>query len=307
MKATRWHNNLPGWIEADLAERPLRQGPRATLQAIANQCDGPKVGDTGAPLLVCFGGEKLIACCGCSKSTFWTHLRILRECGYVVELRRGGGKLASVYGIPGERGQLGPFRSAPDEKPRRWLKSDTETVRRLVSENRTLASKGDGGEQATGNRLAPLAKADGRGPGTGRQPSGNETLPSHPPSPEPTPLPSGPATRPNGRDDGLMGRLQQLRFGKPRERARLVRDHPEELGKALARLDRAVTDGQQTGHLVRNRGGLLRTFLEEELSGTPGGMASSLGNSLRAPYGESRQASERRVREQARLIKEGKL
>ncbi|MCZ6734662.1 MAG: hypothetical protein O7C65_02605, partial [Planctomycetota bacterium] len=97
-----------------------------TLQIIANRCDAPlrdKSGKIiGSPtLLVCIGGDRLIAECGCSSSTFWSQLRTLQALGYVVPLTNGGGRLASVYGIYPHATGSGPGgnRNAPEPRSRR--------------------------------------------------------------------------------------------------------------------------------------------------------------------------------------------
>ena len=182
-----WHNALPAWITCDPAYQRLRQGPKHTMQTIADKCDQPPRDETreiiGSPaLLVCIGGLRLIADCGCAPSTFWSHLRTLQARGYIVPLTNGGGRLASVYGIPGRHGELDAYRAKPGDKARRWKREDAPELRRLLSENRTLAQAKPTDPEPSGNRRAPLRKSEGTPPKTGRQPSGNRTLPSPLPS-----------------------------------------------------------------------------------------------------------------------------
>ncbi len=103
--AASWHNPLPTWITEDPAFRKLRQGPKHTLQMIANRCTSPPNNGPMA-LLVCFGGDSLIAACGCGNATFWRHMRKLHDLGYIAPLSRGGGRMASIYGVPGFEGEL---------------------------------------------------------------------------------------------------------------------------------------------------------------------------------------------------------
>ena len=182
MSAKTWHNQLPAWIVADLEQRPLRQGPLATLQVVANHCDAPPCIGSGA-LLVCFGGDKLIDACRCSNATFWIHLQTLVRRGYVVPLSRGGGRIANAYGIPGQTGELDAHRVASDAKPRWWCSTDTAKIRQLlVSENEALASREPGNDQLSQNKTPAVRKQDGCRPETGRVPSENKALPSPIPS-----------------------------------------------------------------------------------------------------------------------------
>ena len=167
-----WNNRLPPWIIADLAERPMRQGPRATLQAIADRCTALPLDEAGEvigplTLLVCFGGKRLIKECGCWPSTFWSHLRTLQALGYVVPLTKGGGHLASVYGIPGRHGELDAYRAKHGDKARLWKQTDTSDLRRLVSGNRTLAEGEFADPEPSGNRTAGARKSDGSPPEIG--------------------------------------------------------------------------------------------------------------------------------------------
>ena len=288
MTAARWHNALPAWIQTDLAERLLRQGPRATLQAIADCCDAPEK-TCHESLLVCFGGKGLIRACGCATSTFWTHLRTLKERGYVVELQRGGGRLASIYGVAGSRGELDPYRAKPGQKPRRWREADTARIRSLVSENRTLADR-----RATTHRIASRSAgargSEGSRSKTGGQPSGNRTLPSHCHSSEPSYLPS--------HNESLLTRLNELGFGNRLERVRLVKNSSEVVSSALARLDKAMCEGARKGKPIRNPAGLLRTFLDHELGRGAGGLAQAVVKSVTAPSVGKRTKSKAQMIEQ---------
>lgn len=141
-----WHNRLPLWIQADAGYQKLRQGPRQTLQVIANRCDA--LGDGGlATLLVCFGGEGLAEACGCDWRTLRRHLAQLRSLGFIIELSHGGGRLASVYGIPGCRGELDDFecngKRLGTGPGGRWDKRNTVAMRDklLVGQNGTLAER----------------------------------------------------------------------------------------------------------------------------------------------------------------------
>ena len=198
MSATAWHNPLPAWIFADLRQRPLRQGPRTTLQTIANKCDAPPRDRQGnvigsGTLLGCFGGQNLIDACGCRKAAFWTHLNDLMQRGYVVPLSKGGGRLASVYGVPGKQGELDPFRAERRDKARRWTRKDTAKIRQLlVSGNQTLADGEPGNGQVSENKTPAVRKPNRYCPETGRLPSESRTLPSPIPSsstsaPKPSP------------------------------------------------------------------------------------------------------------------------
>jgi hypothetical protein len=96
-----WHNALPAWILADPTYHALRQGPKATLQAIADQADAPN--DAGH-LLNCYGGERLVQRAGVCRRTFWNHLAKLEAAGFVVllaRIKRASGSTFNVYGIPG--------------------------------------------------------------------------------------------------------------------------------------------------------------------------------------------------------------
>lgn len=157
-----WHNALPSWIRADTTYHELRQGVRHTLQAIANRCDKPEEGCE--LLLVCFSGERVFASCGCRRSTFKAHVRKLESLGYVIPLTRGGGRLATIYGIPGERGQLDQHRAEKKAKPRLWRRADSEQLRSLVSGFETLATPAP---LVSGNRTAPVRESDGYCPEIG--------------------------------------------------------------------------------------------------------------------------------------------
>lgn len=149
------------------------------METIVNRCDKPPRDESSPALLVCIGGVRLITDCGCARSTFWSHLRTLQARGYIVPLTNGGGRLASVYGIPGRHGELDAYRAKPGDKARLWKQEDTADLRRLVSGNRTLAETAP---LAPGNRTAGARKPDGRRQETGRQAPGNRTLPSPLPS-----------------------------------------------------------------------------------------------------------------------------
>lgn len=179
----RWHNPLPDWIEADVQECPLRQGPRQTLQVIANFCDAPSSDPETSALLVCFGGNKLHQKAGCARSTLWEHLRLLTDRGYVVPLRINTGRLANVYGIPGQPGELDRFREQRGNPVRRWECEDTQKIRRLLSEDRALAEPADRiDSDAPDSRAQRASVADDKRPDSGGLASDDRTLPSLLPS-----------------------------------------------------------------------------------------------------------------------------
>ncbi len=160
-----WHNALPAWITCDPAYQRLRQGPKRTMQTIADRCDEPPRDESSPALLVCFGGVGLIAACGCHAATFRRHKDELDRCGFIVRLSGGSGRLADVYGIPGHRRELDPYRAKRGERRGtgpggRWTHPDTRQLRSLVSHNATLAggvpSKGEHSQNAT----AAIAKCD---------------------------------------------------------------------------------------------------------------------------------------------------
>ena len=184
-----WFNELPVWIREHPEYMKLRQGPRQTLQVIANRCDAPLQGKRDAPtvskaLLGCFGGKSLTKTCGCSASTFWVHLKKLIDLGFVVPLTNGGGHTASAYGVPGHAHELDRFvarrttrgdRGSGGDKAKKWTKNDTRKLRSLLSGNWTTTGEPVG-----------VRKPDSCYPVSGVQPSGNETLPSYIPSHEPS-------------------------------------------------------------------------------------------------------------------------
>lgn len=144
--ATRgWHNELPAWIKADPAYRKLRQGPRHTLQMIADRCDAPPRDDGGdligsEALLPCFGGEGLAKACGCNLRTLQRHVSKLTQLTLIVPLSRGGGRLANVYGVPGKRGELDPYVARPRERRGsgpggKWEPKDSEKLRRQLRQD----------------------------------------------------------------------------------------------------------------------------------------------------------------------------
>lgn len=136
-KSLPWHNALPPWIRSDPAYLKLGQGFRMTLQTIANKCDAPP--ETGPQtLLVCFGGDQLYEACGCDRRTFQRHLRRLKGLGLVVELSHGSGRQASVYGIPGQRGELDGYQAQArrcGSRPRGWWeRADTTRLRQQLAD-----------------------------------------------------------------------------------------------------------------------------------------------------------------------------
>lgn len=175
----RWYNRLPDWIVADMQERPLRQGPHQTLQVIAGFCDAPPSDPETSALLVCFGGNKLHQTTGCARSTFWAHLRLLTDRGYVVPLWINNGRLANVYGIPGQPGELNPFRAQRGNPVRRWEPEDTPKIRVLLSENRALAELADRiDSDASDSRAQRASVADRKRPDSGGVASDDRALPS---------------------------------------------------------------------------------------------------------------------------------
>ena len=200
-KSLPWHNALPPWIRSDPAYLKLGQGFRMTLQTIANKCDAPP--ETGPQtLLVCFGGDQLYEACGCDRRTFQRHLRRLKGLGLVVELSHGSGRQTSVYGIPGQRGELDGYQAQArrcGSRPRGWweradttrlrqqladgpppeVKSKTKLLERqsaALAEGRNTSLE-DGQDAAAG-----AAKCHGRGGKMPRQGRQNAALPSSLPS-----------------------------------------------------------------------------------------------------------------------------
>jgi hypothetical protein len=97
-----WHNHLPGWIIASSPYAAYRQSLRLTLQAIADHC-GPALPD--GSLVGAIGGDALLRAAGCSRSTFWRHLRRLIGDRLVVPIGLGGNfggiNYSNEYGVPG--------------------------------------------------------------------------------------------------------------------------------------------------------------------------------------------------------------
>jgi hypothetical protein len=180
--ARTWHNELPPWIRADPAFRKLRQGPRQTLQVIANRCDAPP--DRSAALLVCFGGKGLAEACGCDWRTLRRHIQTLKALGFVVDLSRGGGRLANIYGVPGFKGELAPFQCDGERRGtgpgRRWLRGDTTVLREelLVGQNALLEEREPGQNDTAGRAKCPTSR-DKLTPQLGQ----NALVPSSLPSP----------------------------------------------------------------------------------------------------------------------------
>lgn len=210
-----WVNELPSWILEDGGYAHLRQGPRHTLQTIANRCDappkhrdGPQQGElvgSGA-LFVCYGGDLLIKTCGCSRSTFWTHLRKLVEIGFVVQLATGDGHAANVYGIPGFFGELDPFKvknPGSVKETRLWTREKTAELKSLLS------------VRPADESLAVQFSECSR-PVFGVQPSDFRTLPSSLPSLEPAPcMGGGAAEELNNNNDTPSGALAGNEQGHP--------------------------------------------------------------------------------------------
>lgn len=170
-----WQNLIPRWITEDQEYQHLRQGPQKTLQAIANGCSAPARRDGTESLLICFGGKGLIAASGCGRSTLWRHLRQLLLLGFVVRLGKGGGFIASVYGVPGRRGDLDEFRCDRKSERRIWKKTDTLFIKQKMAERACQL----GAEQpnlAPQNGTALVPKRDGVRPKTGRAESQNGAL-----------------------------------------------------------------------------------------------------------------------------------
>ena len=107
----RFYRLLPEWIANHADHRELKQGPRNTLQGIANMCDPP---DQAGSLLGAYSGQKLFDACGISKSTFIRHIRTLERLGFVVKIGQGGQfgryNVSNTYGIPGKPGALDDHR-----------------------------------------------------------------------------------------------------------------------------------------------------------------------------------------------------
>lgn len=185
----RWHNRLPPWITVDLVERKLRQGPCATLQAIADGCTALPLDEAGEvigplALLVCFGGKGLIARCGCHVATFRRHKNELTRRGFIVRLSGGSSRLADVYGIPGHRGELDPYSAERGERlgtgpGGRWERDDTKQLRLLlVSHNATLAGDAAANAEPSQNATPGVAKRAARGSKTRALGVQNATLSS---------------------------------------------------------------------------------------------------------------------------------
>ena len=290
MRYQRWHNSLPAWIAEELEREPLKQGPLATLQAIANRCDKPMVASNGEPLLVCFGGQSLIDEAGCRRSAFWTHLAALEGRGYVVQLVRGGGRCPNVYGIPGARGQLDRFRAGADSAPRRWdRKKDNRRIR----------------DQVCGNPAPAVRQPDGTAPATGREPSGFRTQPSQTPSGNHRNYSPqwGGVLPPGDAAAGLLDALRKIKFAREGERRRLVREDPQGVRLALEALEDAIERGKRSGRPVKSPAGLFRTLLGQNALTSPAALTRSLGDTFAGNASDDRKANEQRVLAQAAAMK----
>lgn len=105
--ADRYHQPLPAWITTTTTFDRYPPMRRAILQAIADACDTPA---PGRSLVGALGGAHLVRRIGCSRATFWRHLRRLVSDGFIVPLGLGGNlggtNCANEYGIPASLGAL---------------------------------------------------------------------------------------------------------------------------------------------------------------------------------------------------------
>ncbi|MBN2560273.1 MAG: hypothetical protein JXQ75_05020 [Phycisphaerae bacterium] len=155
----QWHNHLPTWILQDAEYLRLRPQLRQTLQAIADACDAPAADGS---LLGAFGGAELIQRIGCSRGTFFRHLKRLEAAGFVVTICRGGvvfrRTIANTYAIPGSpdalahrrvtRRQVQMLRDEDGHyRPRVLRPGDQATLWRTEGpkEGQGVVSKRDGG------------------------------------------------------------------------------------------------------------------------------------------------------------------
>lgn len=205
----RWHNPLPGWIVESAEYAGLTAGPRQTLQAIADSCDPP---DAQGNLTGAFG--RLWQAAGCSKRSFWRHVRQLDLSGMICTLGHGGPhgmrclNVTNTYGVPGRRGSLDHRKcrrtalqmlpSAEDGKHRPqvlqpgdqatfWPRADLTPRCRSAARDTTVVSRC---HQGSDTMTLPWCQTD--------------TLPSDIPSPEPDPLSKnhdhgGSKSRPRGK------------------------------------------------------------------------------------------------------------
>ena len=129
---------LPLWITLTAEYHGMGAGPRVALQAIADGCEGRT--PFRSAMLAFVGLPKT---CQSSRSVR-VHLAKFKRAGFVVELSHGGGRLASVYGIPGHRGQLDRFRSDGQRRGTgpggRWTRTDTRRIRGALMASGHLAA-----------------------------------------------------------------------------------------------------------------------------------------------------------------------
>lgn len=198
-----WLNHLPAWIHGDPAYATLGAAARHVLQVIANRCDSPTAKGGNESLLGCFGGEDLVGECGCSRSSFCEHVGHLTKLGFVTILSRGGGRNASVYGVPGQKGELDPFRAPIHSKPLRWSKVASDRIRQELRATATALCNAH-------NSMAAAPRLIGTRPESGRVPSQNRTLPSS--SSIPMPLPHKPSPT-----EPISARLSRFGFDNDEE------------------------------------------------------------------------------------------
>ena len=116
---SRWHNDIPLWIEGDPRRGQLGLAAQAVLRVIADTCDPP---DGDGNLIGAFGGAAFFANeSGVSRRTYWRAIDGLTRLGFVVLLGRGGllrsrsrggiTNAGNAYGIPGVRDGLNHRRS----------------------------------------------------------------------------------------------------------------------------------------------------------------------------------------------------
>lgn len=107
----QWHNHLPGWIVSHPNYAELPQGPRRTLQTIADSCDSP---DSAGSLRAAVGGQRLAIRAGCSVRTLFRHILRLEGPGFIVCVALGlvfdGRMFPNQYAVPGVHGALDSVR-----------------------------------------------------------------------------------------------------------------------------------------------------------------------------------------------------
>ncbi len=213
-----WHNSLPAWIVQEAGYQGLGSSVRQTLQVIANACDPPKPCGDGS-LTAAFGSKPLYEAAGCSRPTFWRHVKRLLAHGYVVQLGRGGtigsATYGNAYGVPGCRGGLDSRRCQP--RMMRMVRHDDGKLRPEVIEPGTQATLW-GGDQ-TCEQLASYSQPSIKMRRGGS--SHNETTPSQ------NETPPYPHESPNEKNHGGLTENRQRRPAERQNNNGARRERPQ--------------------------------------------------------------------------------